>query len=52
MVIDIWGNSNANYTRTIGNDSAITIQGIGPLYIGGMTLAEAEKHLKSKLATL
>lgn len=52
VVIDIWGNSNANYTRTIGNDSAITIQGIGPLYIGGMTLAEAEKHLKSKLATL
>ncbi|MBR6270310.1 MAG: SLBB domain-containing protein [Bacteroidales bacterium] len=52
VVIDIWGNSNANYTRTIGNDSAITIQGVGPLYIGGMTLAEAEKHLKSKLATL
>ena len=52
VVIDIWGNSNANYTRTIGNDGAITIQGIGPLYLGGMTLAEAEKHLKSKLSTL
>ena len=52
VVIDIWGNSNANYTRTIGNDSAITIQGIGPIYLGGMTLAEAEKHLKSKLSTL
>ena len=52
VVIDIWGNSNANYTRTIGNDSAITIQGIGPIYIGGMTLADAEKHLKSKLSTL
>ena len=52
VVIDIWGNSNANYTRTIGNDNAISIQGIGPIYLGGMTLADAEKHLKSKMATI
>lgn len=50
--IDIWGGSNANYTRTISNDGSIVIQGVSPIYVSGMKLSDAEKLIKSKLATL
>ncbi|MCQ2137478.1 MAG: SLBB domain-containing protein [Bacteroidales bacterium] len=50
--IDIWGNSNANYTRVISNDGTITIQGIGPVTVSGMTVTEAERTMKSRLSKL
>ena len=50
--IDIWGDSNANYSSVIGNDGTVVIQGLGPIAISGMTVSEAEMILKSRLSSL
>lgn len=50
VTIEIWGDSNTSISRVIGNDGTISIQNVGPVTISGMTVAEAEKFLKSKLA--
>ncbi len=50
--IDIWGDSNANYNNIVANDGTIIIQGIGPVTVSGLTVAEAEKMLKSRLSRI
>lgn len=52
VVIDIWGATVSNVVATVENDGSITMQDLGPVYIAGMTLADAQIHLKDQLSRL
>lgn len=48
--IDIWGASQQSLTETISPDGAIVIEGVGPINLGGKTVAQAKSALKSRLS--
>ena len=47
VIIDIWGVSEDNIRQQISPDGRIMISQLGPVYLNGMTVAEANKHLKN-----
>ena len=49
VIIDVWGASQETFTETISPDGVVTIEGIGPCKIGGMSLTEATSYLRSRL---
>lgn len=49
VIIDIWGNNQATYRETITPEGNINIPNLGPIYLNGLTIKEAEKYLKKEL---
>ena len=49
VIIDIWGNSQNTIQETISPDGAILVDGLGPVYLTGMTVKEANRYLQSEL---
>ena len=49
VIIDIWGNNQATYRETISPEGNINIPNLGPIYLNGLTIKEAEKYLKKEL---
>ena len=49
VIIDVWGASQETFDEVISPDGVITIGGVGPCKIGGMTVAEATAYLRSRL---
>lgn len=47
VVIDIWGTSEDHLRQTISPEGSIMISQIGPVYLNGLTINEANKHIKS-----
>ena len=47
VIIDIWGVSEDNIRQQINPDGRIMISQLGPVYLNGLTVAEANKHLKN-----
>ena len=47
--IDIWGASQESVTETISPDGTITINGIGVVQLGGLSVSQAKARLKSVL---
>ena len=52
VIIDIWGANQTSIRRKISPDGYITIDGLGLVYLNGLTIAEAERQLKRRLSTL
>lgn len=52
IIIDIWGASQTTIQEIISPDGTITVDNIGPLYLSGMTVEEANKYVKNKLSAL
>lgn len=50
VVIDIWGVSEDNIRQQISPDGRIMISQLGPVYLNGLTVAEANKQLKNIFA--
>ncbi|MDE7096634.1 MAG: SLBB domain-containing protein, partial [Muribaculaceae bacterium] len=50
VIIDIWGVSEDNIRQQISPDGNIIISQLGPVYLNGMTVAEANKNLKNIFA--
>ena len=46
VIIDIWGTNEAHLSETISPEGSIMISQIGPVYLNGMTIADANKHIK------
>ena len=44
--VDIWGASQESVTETISPDGTITIEGIGVVELGGMTVSQAKSRLR------
>lgn len=47
MVIDIYGESQKTLVHTISPEGTITLGGVGPVYVSGLTVAEAQNKLKN-----
>ena len=51
VVIDIWGVSEDHLRRTISPEGSIMIAQLGPIYLNGMTINEANNHIRSAFAS-
>ena len=49
VFVDVWGASQENGESTVTPDGTIQIEGCGPVEVGGLTVAQANKKLKSTL---
>lgn len=49
VIIDIWGASQNTIQETISPDGAILVEGLGPVYLTGMTVKEANSYLQNEL---
>ena len=47
--VDIWGASQESVTETISPDGTITIEGIGVIQLGGLSVSQAKARLKKVL---
>lgn len=52
VIIDIWGNSAANIKQTISPDGNIVVEGIGPIYLNGLTVKEANARVKNEFSKI
>lgn len=52
VIIDIWGASQNTIQETISPDGSIQIEGLGPVYLTGMTVKEANAHLQEELSKI
>ena len=52
VIIDIWGASQNTIRQTISPDGTINVQELGPIYLSGMTVEEANRHLRQELGKL
>lgn len=50
LVINVYGNSVANWTLTVSPDGNINIPGVGVLNVAGKTIEQATTSIKSRLA--
>ncbi len=46
-MIDIWGTSEDHMRQTISPEGSIMISQIGPVYLNGLTIKDANQHIKS-----
>lgn len=51
VILDIWGASQESIESEISPDGIITVDGIGPVSISGMTVEQASKTLSDRLGT-
>lgn len=50
VIIDIWGASQANMRQTISPEGSIIVDRLGPLYLNGMTIKEANSYVKRRFS--
>lgn len=50
VIIDVWGAAFSNITSTISPEGSIMVEGVGPIYLTGQTIKQAEKSLKVSLS--
>lgn len=49
VIIDVWGASQTTFEGTVSPDGTVTIEGVGPLALAGMTGKEANDYVKKQL---
>lgn len=52
VVIDIWGASQNTVRQTITPDGSITVDRLGPIYLNGMTISEANDYVQKKFGSI
>lgn len=52
VIIDIWGTNQTTIRKTISPDGYINVDGIGLVYLGGMTIEEADDYMRRKLGRI
>lgn len=48
--IDIWGAAQKNYTATLSKKGTLVLENLAPIFLNGLTLGNASKKIKSRLA--
>ncbi len=51
VVIDIWGVNEDHIRQTISPEGSIMISQVGPLYLSGMTIADANKYVRDAFSS-
>ena len=49
VIIDVWGASQETFESTISPDGTVTITGVGPIKLAGLSVSEATARLRSHL---
>lgn len=49
VIIDVWGASQTTFEGMVSPDGTVTIEGVGPLTLAGMTVKEANDYVKKQL---
>lgn len=49
VIIDVWGASQQTFECTISPDGIVTIEGVGPIHLGGLSVADATTRLRNRL---
>ena len=49
LIVDIYGASQESLSLTISPDGDITIPDFGPVHVGGLTVAAAQSHIRSRV---
>ena len=49
VIIDVWGASQETFTGAISPDGVVVIEGIGPIQLAGLSVAEATQRVRSTL---
>lgn len=52
VIIDIWGASQNTITETISPDGNITVRNLGPVYLNGLTVNEANAYVQRKFNSI
>ena len=52
VIIDLWGATVSHIIATLGNDGAINVDNLGPVYLNGLNVKNAEKLLRSELGRI
>lgn len=52
VLIDIWGDAVASFDLKVASNGSVSIPKLGPVYISGKKLSEAESYLKSRLSSI
>lgn len=52
IVIDIWGASQASLQQTISPEGSIVVDRLGPVYLNGMTIREANSYIQKKFSSV
>lgn len=52
VIIDIWGVSQNTFTESISPDGNIIIKNIGPVYLNGLTIKEANSYIEKKFNSI
>lgn len=52
VIIDVWGASQEVFENAISPDGTVVLQGVGPIHLAGMSVAEATEAVRAKLAPL
>lgn len=52
VIIDIWGAYQNTFTETISPDGNINITNLGPVYLNGLTVAEANTYIQRKFSSI
>lgn len=47
VVIDVWGTSESHQRQTISSEGNIMIEGIGPIFLNGLTIQDANKKIRA-----
>jgi len=50
VVIDIWGASQTSVRQTISSEGSIMVDRMGPLYLNGMTIKEANDYVQRRFS--
>lgn len=52
LSIELWGNSEASYTRTISPDGVISLPSVGVVFLSGKTIEQAKRIIEDQLSTV
>ncbi|MBN3583055.1 SLBB domain-containing protein [Algoriphagus aestuarii] len=52
LLVDVFGSSQQSYDLTVNPEGTVFIPNLGPVQVGGATIASAKSRLKSKLGSI
>lgn len=52
VIIDVWGASEKTIRQTISPEGSILVNNLGPVYLSGKTIKEADNYLKQEFAKI
>nr|WKN40051.1 SLBB domain-containing protein [Tunicatimonas sp. TK19036] len=52
LLINVWGASQQNYALEVDRDGTVRIDNLGPVYVNGLTIEDAERRIIGRLSEI